>query len=67
MKYDFLSFIGKTVKIIDVDNKRFVGQAVTYDDPENSEDGNWWLDVDVPKFGMLTISEPEIKSIEIVN
>ncbi|MBP2057176.1 hypothetical protein J2Z60_000338 [Lactobacillus colini] len=67
MKFDFLKLMDKKIKLIDDVGHIFIGVADGYEDPENSEDGLWYLNVDVPDFGLLNISEPEIKSIEVLN
>lgn len=66
MKFDFPSLMGKNIKLKDLDDRIFIGQATSLETPDDSEDGQWYLDVDVPKFGILNISESEIKSIEII-
>lgn len=66
MNFDFPALMGKNIKLTDIDNQIFIGNATSLETPEDSEDGKWYLDVDVPGFGLLNISESEIKSIEIV-
>lgn len=64
---DFEQYLGHKVKIIDIDNQEFIGQVIGRDTPSDSPDGLYWLDVEVPNFGLLGISKPEIKNIEIVD
>lgn len=66
MKFDFVSLMGKKIKLVDIDDQIFIGRAISLETPEDSEDGQWWLDVEVPGFGELTIPEPEIRSIEVL-
>lgn len=66
MKFNFPALMGKNIKLTDIDNRIFIGQATSLETPDDSEDGQWYLDVDVPKFGLLNISESEIKAIEVV-
>ena len=58
--------VGKKVNILDINNKNWEGLVIGCDSPEDSEDGQWYLDVRVNNFGILGISEPEIKSIEVL-
>lgn len=58
--------VGRKVKIVDINNKIWKGLAIGSDSPEDSEDGQWYLDVRVNNFGILGISESEIKSIEVL-
>lgn len=58
---------GKKAEIIDIDNKKWIGKVIMYDTPEDSENGKWWLDIDVENisnFGILSICEDEIKTIK---
>ncbi len=62
-------YFGKNVRITDADGVVWVGQVVSCESPADSEDDQWWLDVDVQNkgdFGELTIPEGDIKSIEII-
>lgn len=59
-------FVGKKVNIVDINNKNWQGVAIGYDSPEDSEDGQQYLDVEVKNFGILGIAESEIKSIEVL-
>ncbi|KRL96568.1 hypothetical protein [Limosilactobacillus equigenerosi] len=63
---DFDTLLGKIVKIVAINGKLFVGPVEGYETPEDSEDGQWWLDVDVDGFGLLTIAKSEIKSLEVI-
>lgn len=61
-------YFGKKVKIIDADNNIWIGKVISYESPEDSENGKWWLDLmieNISDFGELTISEDEITSIEL--
>ena len=58
--------VGKKVNILDINNKNWEGLVIGCDSPEDSEDGKWYLDVRVNNFGILGISESEIKSIEVL-
>ncbi|MBP2057189.1 hypothetical protein J2Z60_000351 [Lactobacillus colini] len=64
---DFDKYLRQKVRIVDIDNQKFVGQVIDYDTPSDSPDGLYWLDVEVLNFGLLDISEPDIKSIEIID
>ncbi len=61
------NFLGKNVRIIDDDNMEWRGYVSGIETPEDSDDGQWWLDiVNVNKPGFetgLSISESEIKEI----
>lgn len=61
------NFLGKNVRIIDDDNIEWRGYVSGIETPEDSDDGQWWLDiVNVNKPGFetgLSISESEIKEI----
>jgi hypothetical protein len=60
------NYFGKKVKIVDIDNVVWIGNVVSCESPEDSEDGRWWLDIAVENkedFGELSISDREIKSI----
>lgn len=61
------NFLGKNVRIIDDDNMEWRGYVRSIETPEDSDDGQWWLDiVNVNKPGFktgLSISEHEIKEI----
>ena len=61
------NFLGKNVRIIDDDNMEWRGYVRSIENPEDSDDGQWWLDiVNVNKPGFktgLSISEHEIKEI----
>ena len=61
------NFLGKTVRIIDDDNMEWRGYVRSIETPEDSDDGQWWLDiVNVNKPGFktgLSISAHEIKEI----
>lgn len=61
---------GKNVKFVDTDNKVWRGYVSGIESPQDSDDGNWWLDIDVddPKFDTgLSISKKEIKSIDVLD
>lgn len=61
-------YFGKKLEITDIDDILWIGKAVSYESPEDSEDGYWWIDIIVENkkdFGELTISEEEIKSINV--
>lgn len=58
--------VGKKVKVFDINNKSWEGLAIGCDSPEDSEDGKWYLDIKIDNFGVLGISESEIKSIEVI-
>lgn len=61
-------YFGKKVEITDIDDNVWIGKAVSYESPEDSEAGHWWIDIIVENkkdFGELTISEEEIKSINV--
>ena len=61
------NFLGKNVRIIDDDNMEWRGYVRSIETQEDSDDGQWWLDiVNVNKPGFktgLSISEHEIKEI----
>lgn len=65
------NFLGKNVRIIDDDNMEWRGYVSGIETPEDSDDGQWWLDiVNVNKPGFetgLSISESEIKEISEVD
>jgi hypothetical protein len=65
------NFLGKNVRIIDDDNMEWRGYVRSIETPEDSDDGQWWLDiVNVNKPGFktgLSISEHEIKEISEVD
>lgn len=67
MTRDIVSFYGKDVKIITLDNEVFVGHVTSYETKIDSPDGIANIDVDDTKqipFGSITFSDTEIKSIE---
>ena len=63
-------YFDKRVRIIDVDGKTWTGLVVSYEPPEDSENGKWWLDIKVENikdFGELTICDDEIKKIQEIS
>lgn len=64
-----LDYFGKRVKIDDIYSHQWIGFVSGYDAPGDSDDGKWWLDIDVENvndFRTITISEDEINKIEII-
>nr|WP_244055815.1 hypothetical protein [Ligilactobacillus pabuli] len=70
---DYSKYNGKRIKVIAVNNQVFHGFVSGVDTPEDSEDNQFWLDleeVDNPMFGpddIMTIAESEIKEITIID
>lgn len=64
---DYDKYVGHKVKLTDVDNQKFIGRVINYDDSYDSDDGLYWLDVDISGLGTMKITEADIKSIEIIN
>ena len=65
----YKKFWGKNVEIIDIDGRKWIGSVVGIESPADSDDDQWWLDVEVPDPGFetgLAISESEIKHIKII-
>ena len=65
----YKKFWGKNVEIIDIDGRKWIGYVVGIEYPADSDDDQWWLDVEVPDQGVetgLAISESEIKHIKII-
>lgn len=64
-----LDYFGKDVIITDINAKKWKGFVSGYEAPGDTEDGKWWLDIDVENiknFGTLNICEDQIKKIEIL-
>jgi hypothetical protein len=67
MKIDIDKLFGKSVSITDTDNKTFVGAVFSYEDENNSEEGEPVLTIEWSEYGMiLSYLESEITSIEIL-
>lgn len=64
-------YLGKNVRIIDIEDVEWTGDVSSIETPYDSDDGKWWLDVvNVNKPGFetgLSISEDEIKEISEVD
>ncbi|GEM_PF-3034185 len=64
-------YLGKNVRIIDIEDVEWTGYVSSIETPYDSDDGKWWLDVvNVNKPGFetgLSISEDEIKEISEVD
>lgn len=68
MKWD--KFYRKNVKIIAIDNQIFTGFVVDIDDKDDTESGQYEINLDGTKQfpdNIVSIREDEIKSIEIIN
>lgn len=63
---EFDKLLGKKVKVVAINDRTFIGPVEGYEAPGDSEDGQWWLDIEVPDFGALTIAKSEIKSLEVI-
>lgn len=66
----FNKFWGRAVEIVDIDDRKWIGYVAGIESPADSDDNQWWLDVEVPDPGFktcLAISESEIKQIKIIN
>lgn len=62
-------YFGKKVNIVDIDGQIWIGTVLSYETPADSENGKWWLDVEIenrPDFGELTICEDEISSVNVI-
>lgn len=65
----WMKFFGKKVYILTDNGREWLGILSGFESPEDSEDGNFWIDVDVIKpqnFGSLTVREDEIVKISLV-
>lgn len=64
-------YLGKNVRIIDIEDVEWTVDVSSIETPYDSDDGKWWLDVvNVNKPGFetgLSISEDEIKEISEVD
>lgn len=68
--FDGLDYFGKKVEILDVYLKRWTGIVDGYESPEDSEDGKWYLNIEVQYldgFRLIGIAEDEIKEIKILS
>ena len=67
---DTMKYLGKQVKLIDVDNDVFIGHVVDAGTPEDNDDyGMYDISLEgknLPKEGII-FEENEIKSIEVIN
>ena len=47
----FNKFWGRDVEIVDIDDRKWIGYVAGIESPADSDDNQWWLDVEVPDPG----------------
>jgi hypothetical protein len=63
MKYKLWEYVGKNVELIDIDNEKFIGRVVHFDDDTVNNSNECSIDLKTTSLN-FAFSESEIKSIK---